>query len=114
QMVGGGGQDAFGYGAGWYRSGGFPPGTFQNTQYEVEDEQAVKIKAKLVSAQRRREPLVYGRDWEYKPITVPPEQAQFIQSQQLTATQLAAVYGVMPERVGGSRGDSMTYSTQEA
>ena len=114
QMLIEAGHDALAYGTGWYKSGGFPPGTFKNTQYEVSDEQSAKIKAKLVSAQRRREPLVHGVDWEYTPITVPPEQAQFIQSQQLTATQIAAVYGVMPERVGGSRGDSMTYSTQEA
>ena len=114
QMLIEAGHDALGYGTGWYKSGGFPPGTFQNTQYEVEDDTANKIKAKLVTAQRRREPLVFGRDWTYTPITVPPEQAQFIQSQQLTATQIAAVYGVMPERVGGSRGDSLTYSTQEA
>ncbi len=71
------------------------------------------IKRKLVDAQRRREPLVFGRDWEYTPISVPPEQAQFIESQRLTATHIAGIYGVPPERIGGSRGDSLTYSTQE-
>lgn len=114
QMLIEAGHDALAYGSGWYKSGGFPPGTFKNSQYEITDEQTNKIKRKLVQAQRRREPLVFGRDWDYTPITVPPEQAQFIESQRLTATQLAAIYGVMPERVGGTRGDSMTYSTQEA
>lgn len=114
QMLIEAGHDALAYGTGWYRSGGFPPGTFKNSQYEVTTDQSNEIKKKLVDAQRRREPLVYGRDWDYSPITVPPEQAQFIESQRLTATQLAAVYGVIPERVGGSRGDSMTYSNQES
>ena len=114
QMLIEAGHDALAYGVGWYKSGGFPPGTFKNSQYEIDDTQSSKIKRKLVEAQRRREPLVFGRDWDYSPITVPPEQAQFIESQRLTATQLASIYGVMPERVGGSRGDSMTYSTQEA
>jgi hypothetical protein len=76
----------------------------------VEDEQAVAIKAKLVRAQQRREPLVVGRDCEYKPISIPPNEAQFIEAQQLTATQIAAIYGVMPRKAGGIHGDSQTYS----
>jgi hypothetical protein len=32
---------------------------------------------------------------------------------QMNATQLAAVYGLPPDRVGGKRGDSLTYSTVE-
>jgi HK97 family phage portal protein len=65
QMLIESGHHALAYGDGWYESGGFPPGTFQNSQYEVDDTQSEKIKRKLVQAQRRREPLVYGRDWEY-------------------------------------------------
>ena len=104
------GQSALEYGDGWYRSGGFPPGTFKNDQYEVDEEQSDKIKAKLVQAQRRREPLVHGRDWTYTPISVPPNEAQFIEAQQLTATQIASIYGVMPRKAGGIHGDSQTYS----
>ena len=113
QMLIEAGHEALAYGSGWYKSGGFPPGTFQNTAYEVEDEQSAAIKAKLVNAQRRREPLVFGRDWTYTPISVPPDQAQFINSQQLTATQIAGIYGVPPERVGGTRGDNLHYSSDE-
>src|SRR5215467_7873450 len=110
----GAGMDALSYGADWYKAGGFPPGTFQNMQYEVDDEQAAKLKARLVSAMRRREPLVYGRDWDYKPVSVPPNEAQFIEAMQLNATQIASIYGVPPHRVGGTRGDSMTYSNVES
>lgn len=108
------GIDALSYGADWYKAGGFPPGTFQNSQYEVDDEQSAQIKRKLVGAMQRREPLVYGRDWEYKPISVPPNEAQFIAAMQLNASQIAAIYGVPPWRVGGVRGDSMTYSNVES
>jgi HK97 family phage portal protein len=107
------GLAALDYGNGWYGSGGVPPGTFQNTAYELEDDQSAKVKRMLVAAQRRREPLVYGRDWEYKPIAVPPNQAQFIEAMQLNATQIASIYGVDPKRVGGMTGDSMTYSNAE-
>lgn len=114
QMLIEAGIDALAYGADWYKAGGFPPGTFQNTAYEVDNEQANELKRRLVGAMRRREPLVYGRDWEYKPITVPPDQAQFINAMQLNATQVAAIFGVPPHRVGGTRGDSMTYSNVES
>src|SRR5262249_32748907 len=114
QMLIEAGVDALGYGADWYKAGGFPPGTFQNMQYAVDDEQSAKIKARLVSAMRRREPLVYGRDWDYKPVSVPPNEAQFVEAMQLNATQVASIYGVPPHRVGGTRGDSMTYSNVEA
>jgi len=114
QLLIGAGVDALSYGADWYKAGGFPPGTFVNTQYEVDEEQSEAIRRKLVRAQRRREPLVHGRDWEYKPIVVPPNEAQFVEAMQLNATQVASIYGVPPHRVGGTRGDSMTYSNVES
>jgi HK97 family phage portal protein len=115
QMLIESGQDALAYGADWYKSGGIPPGVFANTEYEVEDEQAEKIRAKLVQAQRRRVPLVHGRDWTYTPINVPPDEAQFINAMQLNATQVAAIYGVPAHKVGGttSTGD-MRYSNVES
>ena len=104
------GRQALEYGTSWYRSGGFPPGTFANKNYEVTDEQATEIKRKLVRAVQRREPLVHGADWQFTPISVPPNEAQFIEAQQLTATQIASIYGVMARKAGGIHGDSQTYS----
>lgn len=107
------GREAQRFGTDWYAAGGFPPGTFQNAEMEVNASQAAEIRAELVKSLRRREPLVYGRDWDYKPVTVPASEAQFIEAMQLNATQIAAVYGLPPDRVGGTRGDSLTYSTSE-
>jgi HK97 family phage portal protein len=107
------GQEAQRYGTSWYEGGGFPPGTFQNAEMEVNAAQAAEIRAELVRSLRRREPLVYGRDWDYKPVTVPPSEAQFIEAMQLNATQIAAILNLPPDRLGGSRGDSLTYSTSE-
>jgi HK97 family phage portal protein len=107
------GKQAMQYGTDWYASGGFPPGTFQNAEIEIDADQANLIRSQLVSSLRRREPLVYGRDWDYKPITVPPSEAQFIDAIQLNATQIAAILNLPPDRIGGSKGDSLTYSTAE-
>jgi HK97 family phage portal protein len=107
------GQEAQRYGTSWYEGGGFPPGTFQNAEMEVNAAQAAEIRAQLVQSLRRREPLVYGRDWDFKPVTVPPSEAQFIEAMQLNATQIAAILNLPAERLGGTRGDSLTYSTAE-
>jgi HK97 family phage portal protein len=107
------GQASQRYGTSWYESGGFPPGTFQNNEIEIDAEQAAAIRKELVTSLRRREPLVYGRDWDYKPVTVPPSEAQFIDAMQLTATHIAVILNLPPDRVGGTRGDSLTYSTAE-
>jgi HK97 family phage portal protein len=107
------GLEAQRYGTDWYRAGGFPPGTFQNSEIEIDADQAEEIRSMLTATIRRREPLVYGRDWDYKPVTVPPSEAQFIDAMRMTATQVASVLGLPPDRVGGTRGDSLTYSTVE-
>lgn len=100
------------YGNTWYESGGFPPGTFQNSEIEVNAEQADEMRAQLVKSLRRREPLVYGRDWDFKPVIVPPNEAQFIQATQLSAAQIAAMLNIPANRVGGTTGDSLHYSSQ--
>lgn len=102
------------YGADWFDNGGFPPGVMKNSTQEVSDEQSAEIKSRLVAAIRRHQPLVIGADWEYAPITVPPSEAQFVESTRLNATQIAAIYGIPPYRIGGTRGDSLTYSNVES
>jgi HK97 family phage portal protein len=107
------GLEAERYGTDWYAAGGFPPGTFQNQELEISEEQASEIRSMLVSTLRNRQPLVYGRDWDYKPVVVPPSEAQFIEALRMNATQIASVLGLPPDRIGGTRGDSLTYNTVE-
>ena len=109
----GAGISAQRYGAEWFDAGGFPPGTFKNTAKAVSPEDATQIKRRLAAAIKTREPLVFGSDWEFNPVRVPTDEAQFINSQRMTATQIAAIYGIPPERIGGERGTSLTYATQE-
>jgi len=107
------GLEAERYGTDWYAAGGFPPGTFQNTELEISEEQSAEIRSILTAALRNRQPLVYGRDWDYKPVVVPPSEAQFIDALRMNATQIASVYGLPPDRIGGTRAESLTYSTVE-
>ncbi len=108
------GLDAQRYGRDWFGAGGFPPGTFANSEVTVTQEEATEIAGRLIAAMRARRPLVYGKDWTYSPITVPPEEAQFVQTMQLSATQIASIYHVPPEWIGGSSGSGgLHYSTAE-
>ncbi|MCX6399227.1 MAG: phage portal protein [Propionibacteriales bacterium] len=101
------------YGRDWFANGGVPPGTFKNSQRTVNDADADAIKQRLVGSIKRGQPLVYGSEWDYNPIAIPPEQAQFIETHRLTATQIAVVFGIPPEMLGGDSAGSMTYSTVE-
>lgn len=101
------------YAADWHGNGGVPPGTFKNTAKIVNREEGEEISDRLVNRIRLHRPIVYGVDWEYEPIAVNPQEAQFIETMKLTATQVAAIYGVPPDRIGGEKSSSLTYSTEE-
>jgi HK97 family phage portal protein len=101
------------YQADWFENGGVPPGTFKNVNREVDANDAKAIKDTVVQAIRSKKPLVFGRDWEYTPITVPAHEAKFIDTMRLNATQIAAIIGLPPELIGGETGGSMTYSSPE-
>jgi HK97 family phage portal protein len=102
------------YGNDWFAAGGVPPGKMKNSAKKIKQGDADEIKARLVTAIRSRKPLVYGADWDYEPIVIPPEQAQFIQTMKLTAGQVASAYGISPEEIGGEAGNSLTYANEEA
>lgn len=101
------------YASDWFAAGGVPPGTFKNSEAQVTQEQAEVVRDRLVAAIRSRRPIVYGSDWDYTPITIPPEQAQFVQTMRMSATEIAAIYGIPPEEIGGEAGGSLTYNTVE-
>ena len=89
------------------------PSAVLETEQPVDKEQAEVIKARFLHAARGRAPVVMGAGTTYKPITVPPEESQFLESIKANATTIASIYGLRPERVGGESGDSMTYANVE-
>jgi HK97 family phage portal protein len=107
------GTSAQEYQATWFESGGVPPGTFKNSAMTVDEADARKIKRRLTQSIREREPIVYGRDWDYTPIAIPTHEARFVETMRLNATQIAAIIGLPPELIGGETGGSMTYSSPE-
>jgi len=101
------------FGSDWFQAGGHPPGTFKNSQKTITQTQSEEIKGRLVSAIRSHEPIVYGADWDFNALKVSPEESQFIETMKINATQMAAIFGIDPEEVGGERGGSLTYNNLE-
>jgi HK97 family phage portal protein len=101
------------YGTDWFLAGGVPPGTFKNAAKKIDQDDADAIKNRLVAAIRSHKPIVYGADWDYNPISIPPAQADLIQSLKLNANQIAAIYGIAPEEIGGEAANSLTYANEE-
>lgn len=57
--------------------------------------------------------FVSGKDWEWTSTQVPADDAGVIETMKATARQVAAIYGVPPEMIGGETGSSLTSSTVE-
>lgn len=107
------GLSATDYGETWFENGGQPPATFKNSEKTVTADEAETITSRLVAKIRSGKPLVYGADWDYNALSVTPSESQFIETMKLNATQIAAIFGIPPEMVGGESGSPMTYQNVE-
>lgn len=97
----------------WYRTAGKPLGHLRKTNKTMDPSEAQVAKERYRSSVKDGDVLVTGADWELNPITISATDAQFLEAIKATATQVAAIYGVSPERIGGESGKSLTYSTVE-
>lgn len=96
------------------RGGGIPPAILKNTRLQLDSEQASAVQARAVKSMASGKPFVTGADWDLSMISIPPNQAQFLSTLQLTANQIAAIFGIDPRECGGSATESLTYATDES
>lgn len=101
------------YGKSWYDNGGTPPATMKNSAKTINPQESREIQGRLSAAMRSRKPLVFGSDWDFTALQVSPEESQFIETMKLNATQIAAIWGIPPEMVGGDQGGPLSYSSPE-
>jgi HK97 family phage portal protein len=96
------------------RGGGLPPAVLRNTQQVLDGDSALAIRDRAVAAFTSGKPFVTGNDWDLNISVIPPSHSQFIETLKLTATQIAAIYGIDPREIGGEAVGSLTYSTDES
>lgn len=100
------------FGRDWFVNGSTPAAVLETTD-EITEDQAKTIKARFKRAAQGREPVALGLGVTYKPISVAAEESQFLATARLTAGQVASIYGIPPELIGGESGKSMTYHNVE-
>ena len=97
----------------WYANGSVPSHSLKNTAQTLNAEVAAAVKERYRASVRTGEPFVHGADWELAQVGISAADAQFLDAIKANATQIAAVFRVPPEKVGGETGSSLTYSTTE-
>lgn len=107
------GAEAQAFAREWFRNKARPSTLFRNNNKTLDPEVADKVAERLFAKMRTGRPFVTGSDWEMTSLTLTAEDAGFIMQSKATATQVAAIYGVQAERIGGETGSSLTYSTEE-
>ena len=109
-----GGLSAERFGTDFFTGGGTPNAILYSDS-ELTQEQAQGIKSAFVSSTAgNREAAVMGAGLRYERISVAPDEAQFLDQQRFTVEQIARIYGIFPEMIGGATsGSSVTYANRE-
>jgi HK97 family phage portal protein len=101
------------FGAQWFGEGAVPAGLLE-TDADLQPEQAADLKFQWNARhQNHHDIAVLDNGAKYKPITIAPEESQFIETQKLNVAAIARIYGVPPELIAGEVGNSLTYANQE-
>jgi HK97 family phage portal protein len=100
------------FGLQWFQDGAHPSAILRNTEVGLDDDQVRTAKNRFLSALRgNREPVVFGKGWEYDKIQLAPEESQFLQTQAYSAAECARIFGPgIAEILGYETGGSMTYA----
>ena len=93
--------------------GGGVPKAVLTSDHEITQETATTLKERLMAATRNREPIALGQGVSYQAISVKPDEAQFIKTQENAVSVVARFFFMQPEMIGGSSGSSMTYANRE-
>ena len=97
----------------FFDGGGIPKAVLES-DHEITQETAKTLKERLVAATRNREPIALGQGVKYTAISVKPDEAQFIATQQNATSVVAKFFFMSPEDAGGTTGgSSVTYANRE-
>lgn len=100
------------FGLQWFQDGTHPQALLINTESSIDAEQAREMLRRWrVMKSGTREPAVMGKGWEFKPLTITPEESQFLGTMGVSEAQCCRIFGpAIAETLGYESGGSMTYS----
>jgi HK97 family phage portal protein len=97
----------------WFKGRAVPGMIAKNTAKKLDPKAAEAVSDRLRARLRSGEPFAHGSDWEIELLKMPADDAGFVAAAKMNATQVATIYGIPPEMIGGESGSSLTYSTVE-
>jgi HK97 family phage portal protein len=100
------------YAAQWFGEGAVPSGVIESDQRLNFEQAQMLVDTWMIRHQGRHKPAVLGAA-KYRPISVAPNESQFLDAQRFTVQQIARIYGVAPEMIGADSGNAMTYTNLE-
>lgn len=103
------------FGADFFRDGAHPTALL-TSEAPFKDEADAKVaKRRFMDAVAdRREPVVLDGNWKYEALSVNPAEAQFLEVMGYGDVQVARIFNVLPELIGGAaKGSSVTYANRE-
>jgi HK97 family phage portal protein len=101
------------YGARFFGDSAIPSGVLTSDE-RITSEDASNLKERWNARhQGRREIAVLGSGARFQAITIPPEQAQFLETTQANIRTICRYFGVQPELIGADSGNSLTYANVE-
>jgi HK97 family phage portal protein len=101
------------YGARLFGDAAIPSGVLTSDQRIVQTE-ADALKARWKQAhQGKREIAVLGSGAKFSPVSIAPDEAQFIQTQKFSVATICRFYGVPPEMMAGETAGHEAYTSPE-
>ena len=109
-----GGLAAEAFGTQFFTDGAVPSAVL-TTEQAVTKDQASELKARFMAAiNGKREPAVLGAGMSYEPISVRPDESQFLDTQRFSNEAIARLFGCPPEMIGAATsGQAITYANTE-
>lgn len=99
----------------WFSSAGVPNGVLKTDQVLAPtDADAIRARWHATQATNGRDVAVLGQGVSYQPVYLSPADAQFLESQQFSISQVARIFGIPATYLlAGVEGNSMTYTNLE-
>jgi HK97 family phage portal protein len=92
------------YAARFFGESAIPSGVLTSDQ-DIKQDRAEQLKARWKQAHTgHRDIAVLGQGARFQAVTIPPEQAQFLESTRANVATIARYFGVQPELIGGESG----------
>jgi HK97 family phage portal protein len=101
------------YGREWFEESGVPTGILKNANSTLDRAQTIVAKESFQAALREPGPVALDKNWDWQQVSLNPDEAQFLNTIKATSTQIAAIYRVDPDDIGGESNSTRKYSNRE-